>query len=115
MIYAEASERECGEFPGGLVVKDLVLSLLWLRFDPWSGNLCMPWVWLERKKKDRDLNWVLFLFFFFFGGATPAAHGGFQAKGQIGATAANLCQSHNNARSEPHLRLTPQLMTTPDS
>ena len=22
------------EFPGGLVLKDLVLSLLWLRFDP---------------------------------------------------------------------------------
>ena len=32
------------EFPGGLVVKDLVLSLLWLKFDPCPGNLCMPWV-----------------------------------------------------------------------
>ena len=26
---------EIKEFPGGLVVKDLGLSLLWLRFDPW--------------------------------------------------------------------------------
>ena len=29
------------EFPGGLEVKDLILSLLWLRFDPWPGNFCM--------------------------------------------------------------------------
>ena len=35
------------ELPGDLVVKDLVLSLLWLwlllwfRFNPWSGNLCI--------------------------------------------------------------------------
>ena len=26
------------EFPSGLVVKDLALSLLWLRFNPWPGN-----------------------------------------------------------------------------
>ena len=31
-------------FPGGLVVKDTALSLLWLGFDPWPGNSCMPWV-----------------------------------------------------------------------
>ena len=36
------------EFPGGLMVKDSVLSLLWLRLllwlglDPWPGNVCMP-------------------------------------------------------------------------
>ena len=23
-------------------VKDLALSLLWLGFSPWPGNLCMP-------------------------------------------------------------------------
>ena len=33
------------EFPGGLVVKDLVLSLLWLGFDPWCRNFCMLWAW----------------------------------------------------------------------
>jgi len=27
-----------GEFPGGLRVKDLVLSLQWHGFNPWSGN-----------------------------------------------------------------------------
>ena len=26
------------EFPGGLVVKNLALSLLWLRFDPWPRD-----------------------------------------------------------------------------
>ena len=31
------------EFPGGLVVKDLALSPLWLGFDPWPGNFHMPW------------------------------------------------------------------------
>ena len=25
------------EFPRGLVIKDLVLSLLWLGFNPWPG------------------------------------------------------------------------------
>ena len=46
--------------------------------------------------------------------ATPAADGGSQARGQIRATAANLHHSHSNLGSEPHLRLTPPLMATPD-
>ena len=33
------------EFPGGLVVKGLVLSLLWPRFNPWPRNFCMLRVW----------------------------------------------------------------------
>ena len=50
ILAAPAPERtnEELEFPGGPVVKDLVLSLLWLRFDPWPGNFCMPW-WRGRK------------------------------------------------------------------
>ena len=35
--------------------------------------------------------------------AAPAAHGSSQARGRIRATAANLCHSHGNARSGPHL------------
>lgn len=27
------------EFPGSLEVEDLVVSWLWLGFDPWSGNV----------------------------------------------------------------------------
>ena len=55
-----------------------------------------------------------FLFFFFFSflflllRATPAACGGSQARGLIGAVAASLHQSRSNARSEPHLRPTRQ-------
>ena len=33
------------EFPGGLVVKNPALSLLWLGFQPWPGNFCMTWAW----------------------------------------------------------------------
>ena len=28
------------KFPGGLVIKDMVFSLLWLRFNSWPGNFC---------------------------------------------------------------------------
>ena len=35
--------------------------------------------------------------------ATPAAYGGSQARGLIGAVAAGLHHSHSNTGSEPHL------------
>ena len=59
---------------------------------------------------------VVFAFWFFFGfsRATPAAYGGSQARGPIGAVAISLCQSHSNAGSEPRLRPTPQLTAMPD-
>ena len=41
------------EFPGGLVVKDLVLLLLWLRFSPRPGNFCMLQVQPKKKKKKK--------------------------------------------------------------
>ena len=44
----------------------------------------------------------IFLIFYLFG-ATFAAHGGSQARGQIGAVAAGLHHSHSNARTEPCL------------
>ena len=31
-------QKERKEFPSGLTVKDLILSLLWLRFSPWPRN-----------------------------------------------------------------------------
>ena len=46
--------------------------------------------------------------------AAPAAYGGSQARGLIGAVAASLRQSHSNARFELNLRPTPQLTATPD-
>ena len=36
------------EFIGGLAVKDFVLSLLWIRFDPRLRNFCM----LQARPKD---------------------------------------------------------------
>ena len=35
------------------MVKDSVLSLLWLRFDPWPGNFHMLKVWPKKKKKKK--------------------------------------------------------------
>ena len=45
---------------------------------------------------------------------TPVTYGSSQARDRIGATAAGLHHRHSNARSEPHLRPTPQLTATPD-
>ena len=49
----------------------------------------------------------LHIFFFFclfaFSRADLAAYGGSQARGQIGAVATDLRQSHSNARSKPRL------------
>ena len=42
------------------------------------------------------------------------AYGGAQARGRIGAVAADLRQSHSKAGFEPRLQPTPQLMAMPD-
>ena len=55
----------------------------------------------------------LFQLFFFLFLATLAAYGRSWARGRIGAVAAGLCHSHSNARTEPHLQPTPQLVAMP--
>ena len=45
----------------------------------------------------------LSIFIFCLFKAAPKAHGGSQARGLIGTTAAGLHHSHSNARSELHL------------
>ena len=59
---------------------------------------------------------IIIFFAFFFGGwgTHTAAYGSSQARGWIGATTARLHHRHSNARSEPHLQPTPQLMAMPD-
>ena len=59
--------------------------------------------------KHQSRYWV-FLFFIFFGlffRAAPAAYGGSQARGHIGAVAVRLRHSHSNARSELDLQPMP--------
>ena len=56
------------------------------------------------------VGFVLFLLF----RATPTAYGSSQARGKIGAAAANLCHSHSNARSELCLQPTLQPTATLD-
>ena len=65
-------------------------------------------------EKKINFFFVLLCFVFVFGGAAPAAYGGSQARGPIGAVAASLHHSHSNARSKPSLQPTPQLTATPD-
>ena len=70
-------------------------------------------VFLYLENKDFYLFYfILFFRLFAIYWATPAAYGGSQARGQIGA--ASLCQSHSNAGSKPRLQPTPQLMALPD-
>ena len=58
----------------------------------------------------------LFVFCLFaFSRAAPAAYGGSQARGPIGAVATGLRQSHSNAGSEPpRLQPTPQPTAAPN-
>ena len=57
LLFVDQCWEGLWEFPGSLVVKDLVLSLLWLElllwhgFDAWPGNFC------KRKKKRWPLTW----------------------------------------------------------
>ena len=53
-------------------------------------------------------------FFVFLFRAAPVTYGSSQVRGLIGAIVAGLHESHNNARSEPCLQLTPQLTATSD-
>ena len=55
-----------------------------------------------------------FFFFLCLFRAAPEAHGGSQARGPIGATAAGLHQSYSNAGSKLHLQPTPQPWQRPD-
>ena len=58
-------------------------------------------------------SFFFYLFVFCLFRATPAAYGGSQARGRIGAVVAtSLGQRHSNAGPEPHLQPTPQLTAT---
>ena len=54
-----------------------------------------------------------FLFFLLFM-VVSVAYGSSQARGRIGAAAADLHHSHSKTGSEPHLQPTSQLMATLD-
>ena len=49
----DAQETVGEEFPGDLVVKEMSLSLLGLRFYPWPGNFYMLLVQKKKRKKER--------------------------------------------------------------
>ena len=84
---------------------------------PWwiSPLQCSDWIAL-RKFYILLFNLILFYFVLFFGlfRAPLKVYGGSQARGQIGAAAAELHHSHSNSGSKQHLRPIPQLMATQD-
>ena len=47
------------EFPGDLVVKDRVLSLLWRGLNPWRGNFHMCGKKKKKKKKKKRFSKVV--------------------------------------------------------
>ena len=57
---------------------------------------------------------VALFFFFVISWAAPAAYGGSQARGPMGAIAADPCHSHSHVGSQPHLRPAPQVTGTLD-
>ena len=71
--------------------------------------------WILVRFISAEPRWELpgfFLSFFFFSEPYPR-HMEIAGWGGIGAVGASLYHSHSNARSEPHMRLTPQLLTMP--
>ena len=50
------------EFFRGLVIKDLAMSLLWLRFHSWPRNFHMPQAQSKKKKKKCNFFFVCFYF-----------------------------------------------------
>ena len=61
--------RRKWEFRSSLVahwVKDLALSLQWLRFSHWPGNFHMPKAWPKKKRRRRRKKITLYHCFFYF-------------------------------------------------
>ena len=84
---------------------------------PWVVvfRTCYGFVFQGARPMDNILPaWWNVVFFNFFFMAVPAAYESSQTRGQMGAAAAGLRHSHSNARSELHLRPTPQFAATLD-
>ena len=89
----------------------------WLPPRPPAGHLPLSVSPLDLARPQLSVPLLLLLLLFFFPllfMASPTAYGSFQARNQIGGTAASLCHSHSHAGSEPRLRPTPQLTAMPD-
>ena len=92
------------------------LALLYLALlealEPWSSHRGSVEMNLASILKDAVFGFGFV--FFVFSRAALAGCGGSQARGQIGAVAAGLRQSHSNSGSELCLQTTPQPTATPD-
>ena len=94
-----------------LLLGQAVCHDVWPSGGKWQGvkGLC-----LGGKKTSGEVSFFGLFVSLLFLWAASAAHGGSQARGQIGAVAAGLHHSHSNTGSEARLQPTPQLMATSD-
>ena len=76
--------------------------------------LCMSVLLIFKYLSVPHILFFMLSFFFLLFRAVSAAHGGSQARDQIGAVATGLHHSHSNTGSELHLRPMPRLMATLD-
>ena len=74
----------------------------WQNYRDRTQMVAMDRVWREVDSLSKGTFWDKVILFFLFT-AAPAAYGGSQARGWIGAAAAGLHHSHHNTGSELHL------------
>ena len=88
------------------------ITIFWLH--PWYVKVPRPGIEPVQQQQPKVQQWQHWIlnslscqgtpkpdFFFWSFRASPAAYGGSQARGQIGAVASNLCHSHSKAGSNP--------------
>ena len=108
--------KEWSPNPGESASPRNILEMLILRPHPTQQLRRLGPPMASSPQVDFILLYFIFNFFclFAFSRAAPAAYGGSQPRGLIGAAATSLHQSHSNMRSDPLLQPTPQLTATPD-
>ena len=100
-------KQECRSLPKGLlrgILKDVEggTEVTFCRLSWLPHPLYLPLFPFPQARPGRFI-YLFFIVYFLLFRATSRAYGGSQARGQIGAVAASLCQSHSSARSQLHL------------
>ena len=94
--YLHAQECPPGSLPPPLTLLPRQEALLWKLLPDWGAAPASP---LLVTFGTAEMNWLFVCALF---RAAPAAYGGSQARGQIGAVAAHLHHSHSSASSLTH-------------
>ena len=107
LLTQDVTRYLCAVFLSTLILR--YLFIIFLKCPVALASEHLPWLGpLARMPFPHVAPWLSFFMFL------SAAYGSPQTRGRISATAAGLHHSQSNTRSEPHLRLTPQLLATLD-